>query len=51
MSAVLKAVCEVCGREFYGLAPRKFCDVPTCQGYLLHILRASARAEQSQGNG
>jgi hypothetical protein len=30
------AVCETCGRIFYGLAPLKFCDVPTCRGYLRH---------------
>jgi len=35
----LRAYCETCKREFYGSVPRKFCDVPTCRGYLIHIDR------------
>jgi hypothetical protein len=40
------AYCETCGRLFYTLIG-KFCDVPTCRGYIHHIERRRASHSQA----
>lgn len=43
---IILAFCTRCGREFYtASSARKFCDVPTCKGYLHHVDRSGG------GNG
>lgn len=39
MSRLVLAFRERCGRLFHSLPPGKFCDEPTCQGWLHHIDR------------
>ena len=43
MKPILLAVCERCGRQFY-TPVGKFCDVPTCRGWVHHIDRAGKQA-------